>query len=107
MLILLSQQKPFKVLKYFENTQNGEFFGKIVPLPSCNRTEFPSDVTLNPELTSEQSSNLNSLLEKYSDIVTDVPLKTNVMTCEIRLTTEDPVSHTLYHMLVGKLLSRR
>ena len=74
-----------------DNTENGESFGKIVPLPSCNRTEFPSDVTLNPELTSEQRSNLNSLLEKYSDIVTDVPLKTNAMTCEIRLTTEDPV----------------
>ena len=64
---------------------------EIVPMPSPHQKENHSNVHVGPGLNSEQMGDIETLKKKFSDILTDVPLKTSAIECEILLTTDDPV----------------
>ena len=65
--------------------------GGIVPLPSSKRTQTCEDIHVSNELNSKQKSEIKEILKIYEDTFTDVPKRTNVLECEIRLTTYEPV----------------
>ena len=55
-----------------------------------------SDVKINPELTSEQQSDVKQLLSEFQDIFSDVPSITNLGEHEINLTTAEPLRGKAY-----------
>ena len=63
----------------------------IVAMPSPKAKESIGDVKLGTSLNKEQLSDLQTVLTNYNDIITDVPLHTNAIQCDIKLTTDDPV----------------
>ena len=68
----------------------------IVPLPSVTRKQGPDNVVINESLSDQQKSELRKLVQEYESIFTDVPKQTNVIECEIQLTTNDPIRSRPY-----------
>ena len=66
-----------------------------VPTISLVATEGPGDVLLDEECP-EIHDELEALVEEYQDIFTDLPLTTNLDTCEIKLSSEEPVRTRQY-----------
>uniref|UniRef100_A0A131YW51 Reverse transcriptase n=1 Tax=Rhipicephalus appendiculatus TaxID=34631 RepID=A0A131YW51_RHIAP len=61
-----------------------------------NRTYFSTDVKLSPNLTAEQVRSLQTLFPEYAGIFPDLPGKTALVECSLRLTSETPV-HVARH----------
>lgn len=59
----------------------------IEPMPSVVRTQGPEHININEELTAQQNSDLKKLTHQYETIYTEVPKKTNVIECDLQLTT--------------------
>ena len=62
-----------------------------IELPVLEQTEGIRNVKVNPELTDSQKTDVNNVLEEFSDIFTDVPLVTNCIEHEIKLTSDIPI----------------
>ena len=62
-----------------------------IELPVLEQTEGIRNVKVNPELTDSQKTDINNVLEEFSDIFTDVPLVTNCIEHEIKLTSDIPI----------------
>ena len=62
-----------------------------IELPSLEQTEGIDNVKVNPQLTESQKTDVNNVLQEFSDIFTDVPLITNCIEHEIKLTSEVPI----------------
>lgn len=58
--------------------------------------ETVEDVDICPELTSQQRSQVNKLLQKHTRILTDIPGRTNVLEHNIKTTTSQPVRKRMY-----------
>ena len=56
--------------------QNGNY-GEALDLPSDMQTQYVTDVTIGEGLDLDQTKHLTGLLEKYKDVFSDVPGKTN------------------------------
>ena len=54
------------------------------------RKEYPEDVTLNKDLSSDQKQQVKDLLSQYTDTLSDIPGKSNVITHNIRLIDHKP-----------------
>jgi len=54
-------------------------------------------VKLNPELSKSDQDKLWSLLQEYGDIFSDVPAPTNLVTYDIKLKSDEPISHKPYN----------
>ena len=65
-------------------------------MPSVTRKQGPDDVVINESLSDQQKSELRKLVQEYESIFTDVPKQTNVIECEIQLTTYDPIRSRPY-----------
>ena len=68
----------------------------IVPLPSVTRKQFPKDVQVSEKLSSVQKLEVETLLDKYEYILTDVPKHTNIIECDLQLTTSEPIRSKPY-----------
>ena len=68
----------------------------IVLMPSSTRTETSKDAHVGTQLSSYQSCDLQRMMDKYDSNITDVPLRTNAIECEITLTTDEPVRSRPY-----------
>ena len=68
----------------------------VIPMPYVIPKESNKDVQVNPQLTNSQKDDLGNIISRYSSIFTDVPKKTNVMECEIHLTTSTPIRSKPY-----------
>ena len=68
----------------------------IVLMPSSTRTETSKDVHVGTQLSSDQIFDLQRMMDKYDSNITDVPLRTNAIECEITLTTDEPVRSRPY-----------
>ena len=66
-----------------------------VPTIPLVATEGPGDVLLDEECP-EIHAELKALVEEFQDIFTDLPLVTNLDTCEIKLSSEEPVRTRQY-----------
>ncbi|KAK8776894.1 hypothetical protein V5799_029762 [Amblyomma americanum] len=62
-----------------------------VPTFNSRKTMGPEDAVLNPTLDAEQTAQLKCLLERYGTVFSDLPGKTKIIACKLRLTTEQPV----------------
>ena len=94
--ILDSQEPVLGNSVYCDSDRVPDEFTNTVPFPNLLQTESRVDVNISDNLTAEQSKQVSQLLERLSGILTDVPLKTNVLQCEIHLTTDDPVNSKPY-----------
>ena len=75
--------------------QNGNY-GEALDLPSDMQTEYVTDVTIGEGLDLDQTKHLTGLLEKYKDVFSDVPGKTNAIECSIKLTTDKYINSKPY-----------
>lgn len=67
----------------------------IVPLKA---TETVDDVKVNDGLSTEQKQEVRKLLDEFSDVLSDLPGRTDVVQHEINLTTEDPIRNKTYQV---------
>ena len=67
----------------------------IITLPHPSQLS-PSSVKLAPELTRDQRNEVLLLLEEFSDVLTDIPGCTNMISHDIKTSTTDPVRQKPY-----------
>ena len=69
------------------------------PLPvfPLKAQESVADINLDPECP-EMHQEIKQLVSQFSDILTDLPLRTNLAECEIRMEKEEPVRTRQYPM---------
>ncbi|PIK56829.1 hypothetical protein BSL78_06231 [Apostichopus japonicus] len=67
-----------------------------LPALQTNQSESASDVVVNDELGVGQSHEVKRVLSKFTDVLTDVPGKTDVLKCDIKLTTDKPIKAKPY-----------
>ena len=53
-------------------------------------TQTGEDVTISTDINEDQQKEVRQLLEEYSDVLTDIPGKTNLAECNIELTDDIP-----------------
>ena len=73
-------------------------------MPNMERCETSKDVRFGPELDLDSISQLSDLCCKYDRVLSDIPGQTDVIQCDIKLTTSDPIQS---HMLYGTLFRQR
>ena len=66
-----------------------------IPLYPLQAEETVADVKLDPE-TPEMHQSLKKLVQEYQDVLTDLPLRSNLAECEILLDTDTPVRTKQY-----------
>ncbi|PIK51194.1 hypothetical protein BSL78_11911 [Apostichopus japonicus] len=76
-------------------TDRGSQFTSDV-MKETNQSESASDVVVNDELGVGQSHEVKRVLSKFTDVLTDVPGKTDVLKCDIKLTTDKPIKAKPY-----------
>lgn len=84
-------QQVSVVAELHENLPEEEDEVKQMPILSLYRTQFSTDVKLSPHLTAEQVQNVQALFQEYADIFSDLPGKTALVECSLRLTSNKPV----------------
>ncbi|XP_042149961.1 uncharacterized protein LOC120847418 [Ixodes scapularis] len=62
-----------------------------IPMPIWTRQQGCEDVVINKNLESEKIAQVQELLRKFENIFSDVPGRTNLMTCDLHLTTTRPI----------------
>ena len=67
-----------------------------IHLPAIEKCEGVSDVEIDPNLEEERREEISSLLQDFTDVLTDIPGKTDLIEYGIRLTTEEPVRSKPY-----------
>ena len=87
---------------------------KEIQFPSSQQKETFQDALINPRLSVRQKHQVQSLLEEFQDVFTDVSKVTNLLEHTIPLTTDEPiyckpypVSMSLRHVIkdeVSKML---
>ena len=77
-------------------TEDTEYSESIVPMPRADRKENIGDVKLSDELTADERTMLLKTLQQYDETLTDVPGRTDVITCDIKLTTDQPIRSRAY-----------
>ena len=72
--------------------------GKIdtIPLPASVQTETIKDVSISSDLSTSMKKGFESILSDYSDIFTDVPSKTDVISHSITLKDSTPIRKKPY-----------
>ena len=68
----------------------------IEPMPSVKRKQGPEHIKIDEKLSEEQKAQLGELTQKYESVFTDVPRKTNVIECDLQLTSSQPVRSKPY-----------
>lgn len=77
-----------------EETDEVSNFGRFstIPTPSCIQTEGVDDVVVRETLSGVKKDQARRVLSEFTDCLTDVPGRTNVVSHDIQLTTVKPVS---------------
>lgn len=65
---------------------------EVTELPTLESTNSREHISINTELTESQREQIQTLVEKYKDIITDIPGKAKVKSFNIELTTEKPIT---------------
>ena len=72
---------------------------RVIPLPGPVQKESLDHVKFDPQLPQDRKSELYQVLQQFQNTFTDVPKRTNVIECEIKLTSDDPVRSKTYPVL--------
>ena len=70
--------------------------GQELIVPPTGERETYKQVNISSELTSKQVGEITTILSKYPHVMTDVPVCTNMLEYEIKLTSNDPVKLKSY-----------
>lgn len=73
--------------------------GKI-EIANVEQTETWKDVKVNPQLSKDEQRIIWDLVEEYSDIFSDVPTPTNLVTYDIKLKSDEPIRQKPYKIPV-------
>jgi hypothetical protein len=65
-----------------------------------NRQRPWKDVKVNPQLSKDEQRIIWDLVEEYSDIFSDVPTPTNLVTYDIKLKSDEPIRQKPYKIPV-------
>lgn len=68
-----------------------DYEGELIESPVSKSIETTQDVHINESLEDEQRSKVQCLLDKYSNVLSDIPGKTNVLEHDIKLTCDEPI----------------
>ena len=74
-----------------------------LPLLPIQKKEGPGNVHFGPRLEPEQKKRGQQLCQKYERILTDLPLKTNLEECELKLDSKSPVFVRQYPLPHSKI----
>jgi len=69
---------------------------EILPLYNLKQKETVDDVVVNPDLTTEQLTEVKLLLSEYREIFSDVPTVTHLIEHKVELTENESVKNTPY-----------
>lgn len=64
----------------------------------CAQKETFENVHLSPDLSTEQETEMREILKEFPEVFTDIPGKTNLVECDIKLTSQDPIKVKQYPM---------
>ena len=67
-----------------------------IPQLQTSQTETAADVVINEALNEGQTNEVKCLLTKFTDVMSDVPGRTNVIECDIKVTTDEPIKTKPY-----------
>ena len=82
-----------------EDCEQPDSVASAIPaLPSVMQTETIDNMNLNPDLTSKQKSETIEILKEFPEVFTDIPGKTHLIECDIRLTSSELVKVKQYPM---------
>ena len=70
----------------------------VPSVPGSIQTETPEDVNCSTDLKSEQQTEIKEILREFPDVFTDLPGHTNLVECDIKLTSTEPVKVKQYPM---------
>lgn len=70
----------------------------IPALIQCEQKETFENINLSSELCPEQRTEMKKILQEFPDVFTDLPGKTDLVECDIKLTSTDPVKVNQYPM---------
>lgn len=62
-----------------------------IPSPGLVRTQTPADVTLSSNLSNKQRSEVLALFKEFDIIFSDLPGRTELVECALRLTSDKPI----------------
>lgn len=62
-----------------------------IPMLSLTKQQGWQDVVINGKLERDKSCEARELIKDFSDIFSDLPGRTNLMTCDLQLTTPQPI----------------
>ncbi|XP_064462232.1 uncharacterized protein LOC135372664 [Ornithodoros turicata] len=80
-----------------ENTQEEEENVDISTMSLTQEQTF-RDVKISADITRQQTAGLHALIEEYHDVFSDLPGRTDVLECHLRVTTDDPIQVTQYQI---------
>ena len=81
-----------------EQDRNNSESTEIPSLTQCEQKESFEDINLSRELCPEQGTEMKKILQEFPDVFTDLPGKTDLVECDIKLTSTDPVKVKQYPM---------
>ena len=93
---LLSAEANVKVDK---ETETKEFGLNNCRFPTAKQSQSYTDVSISDTLTSEQSAEVEALVEQYPDVLTSVPGCTDLIQYDIKLLTSEPIRSKGYPVL--------
>ena len=74
-----------------EETDTEEFGLDDCAFPKAKQPQLYNDVSISAELTSEQRAEVEALIEQYSDVLTSLPGRTDLIQHDIKLLTSEPI----------------
>jgi hypothetical protein len=71
-----------------------------LPIPNLVQTENWKNVVVNPDLSAKQQKEACKLIEEFQEIFSDVPTRTNLLTCKLKVKSDEPIRHKPYSIPV-------
>lgn len=87
------EQIPTQTCAFFaiEKEKDG-----LLSIPSYRKTQSSKEAVINQHLPKKERKQLQILLQEYGDVFSDLPGKTNILECELQLTSNPPVQTPQY-----------
>ena len=89
------------VVEDTEDWEEPQITKQGIPVISLEASESVEDVQLDPEAP-EMHQEIRELTAQFKEVLTDLPLRTNLATCDIRLEHDKPVSTKQYPLPFNK-----
>ncbi|KAM7288160.1 uncharacterized protein ISCGN_031849 [Ixodes scapularis] len=83
-----------------DNKNDEEHAMDDVPTLSLTRQQNGQDVLVNTALSTEEKKQVATLIGEFEEIFSDLPEKTNLIECDLKLTTEAPVHVKQYPLRI-------